>query len=141
MENILHSSIRYIHLSFLALIYVRIMSLLTSCVLSKLVSSCSSKLDLIVNPMGVYVNLKLSILCLTHIKIGYFCLLPSIILKSYSLSKATSKLIIPRIGALRLCRIISQILLFLLLLKFYSHLDCQPKNVKSRAQFIKNMLP
>ena len=80
--NILQSSIRHIHLSFLALIYIYIMSLLTSCMLSKLVLSCCSKSDLIVNTIGVYVNLKLSLICLTHIKIGYFCLLSSIILKS-----------------------------------------------------------
>ena len=118
MANILHSSIRQIHLSFLTLIYIHIISLLTSCMLSKLVSSCCSKSDLIVNPIGVYVNLKLSLICLTHIKIGYFCLLSSIILKSYSLSKAKSKPMIPRIGTSRLCRILSQILLFLLLLNF-----------------------
>ena len=84
------------------------MSLLTSCMLSKLVSSCCSKSDLIVNTIGVYLNLKLSLICLTHIKIGYFCLLSSIILKSFSLRKAKSKLIIPRIGASRLCRILSK---------------------------------
>ena len=146
--NILQSSIRHIHLSFLALIYIYIMSLLTSCMLSKLVSSCCSKSDLIVNTIGVYVNLKLSLICLTHIKIGYFCLLSSIILKSYSLSKAKSKLIIPRIGASRLCRILSQSLLFLLLLNFLligivnpSLLNPGPNSLKICYQNVQGLIP
>ena len=146
--NILQSSIRHIHLSFLALIYIYIMSLLTSCMLSKLVSSCCSKSDLIVNTIGVYVNLKLSLICLTHIKIGYFCLLSSIILKSFSLSKAKSKLIIPRIGASRLCHILSQILLFLLLLNFLligivnpSLLNPGPNSLKICYQNVQGLIP
>ena len=124
------------------------MSLLTSCMLSKLVSSCCSKSDLIVNTIGVYVNLKLSLICLTHIKIGYFCLLSSIILKSFSLSKAKSKLIIPGIGASRLCRILSQILLFLLLLNFLligivnpSLLNPGPKSLTICYQNVQGLIP
>ena len=146
--NILQSSIRHIHLSFLALIYIYIMPLLTSCMLSKLVSSCCPKSDLIVNTIGVYVNLKLSLICLTHIKMGYFCLLSSIILKSFSLSKAKSKLIIPRIGASRLCRILSQILLFLLLLNFLligivnpSLLNPGPNSLKICYQNVQGLIP
>ena len=67
MANILHSSSRQIHRSFLTLIYIRIISLLTSYMLSKLVSSCCSKSDLIVNPIGVYVNLKLSLICRSYL--------------------------------------------------------------------------
>ena len=148
MANILQSSIRQIHLSFLTLIYIHIISLLTSCMLSKLVSSCCSISDLIVNPIGVYVNLKLSLICLTHIKIGYFCLLSSIILKSYSLSKAKSKPMILRIGTSRLCRILSQILLFLLLLNFLligivnpSMLNPGPNSLKICYQNVQGLIP
>ena len=116
--------------------------------LSKLVSSCCSKSDLIVNPIGVYVNLKLSLICLTHIKIGYFCLLSSIILKSYSLSKAKSKPMIPTIGTSRLCRILSQILLYLLLLNFLligivnpSMLNPGPKSLKICYQNVQGLIP
>ena len=73
MANILHSPIKHINLSFFTFIYIYIISLISFCMLSYLVSSYFTLNSLNFNPIGTYFNLELSLACLMHIKIGYYC--------------------------------------------------------------------
>ena len=91
MANKLHRPIKHINLSFSTFIYIYIISLISFCMLSYLVSSYFTLNSLSFNPIGNYFNLELSLACLVHIKIGYFCLLSSIVIKSVTLGHATRR--------------------------------------------------
>ena len=91
MANKLHRPIKHINLSFSTFIYKYIISLISFCMLSYLVSSYFTLNSLSFNPIGTYFNLELSLACLVHIKIGYFCLLSSIVIKSVTLGHATRR--------------------------------------------------
>ena len=95
------------------------MTLITFCMFSNLVLSSFTLKSFDPNSLNVtYVNQKLSLMCLTHIKIGYFCLLSSIILKNISVVYATRKYQNFKLGSSKLARILSQLLLFLLIINF-----------------------
>ena len=83
MTNIMHSPMKLSYFSCFALVFMYVMTLITLCMFSSLVSSSLTLKSFDPNSLGVnYFNQKLSLMCLTHIKIGYFCLLSSIILKN-----------------------------------------------------------
>ena len=98
MANILHSPIKHINMSFSTFIYIFIISLISFCMLSYLVSSYFTLNSLNFNPIGSYFNLELSLACLMHIKIGSFCLLSSIVIKSVTLGHATRRCYFPKLG-------------------------------------------
>ena len=87
-------------------------------------------------------------MCLTHIKIGYFCLLSSIILKNISLGHATRKYHILKLGSSKLARILSQLLLFLLIINFLligiinpGMLNPGPGSLKICYQNVQGLIP
>ena len=86
--NIIHSPMKLSGFS----VFMYVMTPITFCMFYNLVLSSFTLKSFDPNSLNVtYVNQKLSLMCLTHIKIGYFCLLSSIILKSISLVHATRK--------------------------------------------------
>ena len=95
-----------------------------------------------------YFDQKLSLMCLTHIKIGYFCLLSSIILKNISLGHATRKYHILKLGSSKLARILSQFLLCLLIITFLligivnlGMLNPGPSSLKICYQNVQGLIP
>ena len=95
-----------------------------------------------------YVNQKLSLMCLTHIKIGYFCLLSSIIFKNISVVHATRKYHTLKLGSSKLARILSQLLLFLLIINFLligivnpGMLNPGPSSLKICYQNVQGLIP
>ena len=87
-------------------------------------------------------------MCLTHIKIGYFCLLSSIILKNIILGHATRKYHILKLGSSKLARILSQLLLFLLIINFFligivnpGMLNPGPGSLKICYQNVQGLIP
>ena len=148
MANILHSPIKHINLSFFTFIYIYIISLISFCMLSYLVSSYFTLNSLNFNPIGTYFNLELSLACLMHIKIGYYCLLSSIVIKSVTLGHATRRYFFPKLGSSKLSRILSQMLLFILLLNFHligivnpSMLNPGPNSLKICYQNVQGLIP
>ena len=114
MTNIRHSPMKLSYFSCYVLVLMYVMTLITLCMFSNLVSSSFTIKSFNPNFLSVtYFNQKLSLMCVTHIKIGYFCLLSSMILKNISLGHATRKFHI-----LKLARILSQLILFLLIINF-----------------------
>ena len=107
------------YFSCYVLVLMYVMTFITLCMLSNLVSSSFTIESVNPNFLSVtYFNQKLSLMCVTHIKIGYFCLLSSIILKNISLGHATRKFHILKLGSSKLARILSQLILFLLIINF-----------------------
>ena len=87
-------------------------------------------------------------MCVTHIKIGYFCLLSSIILKNISLGHATRKFHILKLGLSKLARILSQLILFLLIINFLliglvnpGMLNPGPGSLKICYQNVQGLIP
>ena len=107
------------YFSCFALVFMYVMTLITLFMFSNLVSSSFTLKSFNPNSLSVtYFNQKLSLMCLTHIKVGYFCLLSSIIFKNISLGHATRKYHILKLGSSKLYRMLSQLLLFLLIINF-----------------------
>ena len=148
MANLLHSPMKHINLAFFTFIYIYIISLISFCMLSYLVSSYFTLKSLNFNSIGSYLNLELSLVCLMHIKIGYFCLLSSIIIKSVTLGHAARRYSIPKLGSSKLARILSQMLLFILLINFLligivnpSMLNPGPSSLKICYQNVQGLIP
>ena len=151
MTNIMHSPMKLSYFSCFALVFMYVMTLITLCMFSSLVSSSLTLKSFDPNSLGVtYFNQKLSLMCLTHIKIGYFCLLSSIILKNISLGHAiaTRKYHILKLGSSKLARILSQLLLFLLIINFLligiinpGMLNPGPGSLKICYQNVQGLIP
>ena len=148
MANLLHSPTKHINLAFFTFIYIYIISLISFCMLSYLVSSYFTLKSLNFNSIGSYLNLELSLVCLMHIKIGYFCLISSIIIKSVTLGHAARRYSIPKLGSSKLARIMSQMLLFILLINFLligivnpSMLNPGPSSLKICYQNVQGLIP
>ena len=93
-------------------------------------------------PLSVtYFNQKLSLMCLTHMKIGYFCLLSSIILKNISLGHATRKYHILKLESSKLARILCQLLLFLLIINVLLIGIINPGLLKICYQNVQGLIP
>ena len=118
-ENIIHSPSDCIHHSLQIIFYAYFMLMLLTIMLS-LISS-HKFITNAVYPSLPYVNttFKLSLLCLMHIKIGYFCIISSVLLKYICLGNVISKQARKSyIGSSKFCRILAHLLLCLLLLNF-----------------------
>ena len=81
-------------------------------------------------------------------KRGYFCLLSSIVIKSVTLGHATRRYHFPKLGSSKLSRILSQMLLFILLLNFLligivnpSMLNPGPNSLKICYQNVQGLIP
>ena len=99
MTNIRHSLMKLSYYSCFVLVFMYVMTLIALCMFSNLVSSSFTIKSFDPNSLSVtYFNQKLSLMCVTHIKIGYFCLLSSIILKNISFCHATRKFHILKLG-------------------------------------------
>ena len=126
-----------------------VMTLITLCMFSSLVSSSLTLKSYDPNSLSVtYFNQKLLLMCLTHIKIGYFCLLSSKILKNIILGHATRKYHILKLGSSKLARILSQLLLFLLIINFLfigivtpGMLNPGPGSLKICYQNVQGLIP
>ena len=116
---------------------------------SNMVSSSFTLKSFNPNSLSVtYFNQKLSLMCLTYIKVGYFCLLSSIILKNISLAHATRKYHILKLGSSKLSRMLSQLLLFLLIINFLligivnpGMLNPGPGSLKICYQNVQRLIP
>ena len=113
MTNIIHSPIKLSCFPCFTSVFMYVMTLITFCMFSNLFLSSFTFKSFYPNSLNVtYFNQKLSLMCLTHIKIGYFCLLSSIKLKNISVVHATRKYHTLKFGSSKLARILSQLLLF-----------------------------
>ena len=94
-------------------------------------------------------NWKLSLVSLTHIKIGYFCLISSILLKYICLGNTFHKHVKKMYkGSSRFCRILAQLLLFILLINFLligivnpSLLNPGPNSLNVCDQNVQGLIP
>ena len=100
-------------------------------------------------PSVPYINFKISIFCFAHIKIGYFCILSTVLLKYMCLGKTSFKHARKiYIGTSRFCRILAQLLLFILLLNFLligivnpNLLNPGPNSIKVCYQNVQGLIP
>ena len=149
MTNIIHSPMKLSCFSCFTSVFMYVMTLITFCMFSNLVLSSFTLKSLDPNSLNVtYVNQKLSLMCLTHIKIGYFCLLSSIILKNISVVHATRKYHPLKLGSSKLARILSHLLLFLLIINFLfigivnpGMLNPGPSSLKICYQNVQGLIP
>ena len=96
-----------------------------------------------------YLNFRIPILCLMYIKIGYFCIFSTVVLKYMCLGKSPfihAKKI--HIGSSRFCRLFAQLLLFILLINFLmigivnpSLLNPGPNSLKVSYQNVQGLIP
>ena len=125
------------------------MTLITLCMFSNLVSSYLNFKSFNPNSFSVsYFIQKLSLMCLTHMKVGYFCLLSSIILKNISLGHATRKYHILKLGSSKLSRMLSQLFLIVLIINFLligivnpGMLNPGPGSLKICHQNVQGLIP
>ena len=149
MTNIIHSPMKLSCFSCFTSVFMYVMTLITFCMFSNLVLSSFTLKSFDPNSLNVtYVNQKLSLMCLTHIKIGYFCLLSSIILNNISVVHATRKYHTLKLGSSKLARILSQLLLFLLIINFLligivnpGMLNPGPSSLKICYQNVQGLIP
>ena len=149
MTNIIHSPMKLSCFSCVTSVFMYVMTLITFCMFSNLVLSSFTLKSFDPNSLNVtYVNQKLSLMCLRHIKIGYFCLLSSIILKNISVVHATHKYHTLKLGSSKLACILSQLLLFLLIINFLligivdpGILNPGPSSLKICYQNVQGLIP
>ena len=144
-ENLISSLSKDIKTTFLLFFYFYFMIFLSFCMIS-----VTSMLNHSFNYQWIYIsfdlNCKLSFVSLTHIKVGYFCLMSSLVIK-YS-STCNSQIRIPRINHSRLSKIISLLILYILLLNFLliaivnpRLLNPGPNNLKVCYQNVRGLIP
>ena len=146
-ENIIHTPPGFIHQSLQIILYSYLMLMFLFIMLS--IVSLHTFLVSPVHPSVPYINFKISIFCFAHIKIGYFCILSTIILKYMCLGKTSfSHARKIYIGSSRFCRILAQLLLFILLLNFLligiinpNLLNPGPNSLKVCYQNVQGLIP
>ena len=115
-ENIIHSPSDYIRYSLQITCYSYFMLMFLIIMLA--ITSSQNFITNHVYPSMPYINFKLSLICMMHIKIGYFCLTSCVFLKFMCLGKIFPKKTTKAyIGSSKFC-ILAQLLLCLLLLNF-----------------------
>ena len=112
-----------------------------------LISRCNKQKMFLDYAHFFYPNWHISYISLAHIKIGYFCLLSSIVLKYVRLSGKNTKICSPKFKS-RSHRILNYLLLYLLLLNFIligivnpSLLNPGPKCLKISYQNVQGLIP
>ena len=146
-ESIIHSPPEDAHHSLQITFYSYLMLMLIFVMLSII----SSPIFLVSIPKSSlpYINFQISILCLMHIKIGYFCIISTVVLKYMCLGKSSFKYARKKyIGSSKFCRILIQLLLFILLINFLligivnpSLLNPGPHSLKVCYQNVQGLIP
>ena len=146
-ESIIHSPPEDVHHSLQITFYSYLMLMLIFVMLSII----SSPIFLVSIPKSSlpYINFQISILCLMHIKIGYFCIISTVVLKYMCLGKSSFKYARKKyIGSSKFCRILIQLLLFILLINFLligivnpSLLNPGPHSLKVCYQNVQGLIP
>ena len=88
-ENTIHNPLEFLHQSLQITFYSYIMLIFIFFMLS--IVSCHTFIVSIPHASLPYINFKISILSFMHIKIGYFCILSTVILKYMCLGKTSLK--------------------------------------------------
>ena len=158
-ENLIHSPLEQNQNLFLLLFYIYFVLTLIPLMLSCILASHSSSNDevhssyeqILLYMKFSYCDLSftLPLVCLFHIKIGYFCLVSSIFLKYICLGQGSMKRARKYyIGSSRSYRILAQLLLFILVIKFLligivnpSLLNPGPSSLNVCYQNVQGLIP
>ena len=133
-ENTISSPSKNIKTTFSSFIYFYFIILLSCCMLS-LISTVDHCLPSQIVYVSFDISWKLSFVCLSHIKVGYFCLISSLILRYSCASGSISKFY--RIGRCRISKTLSQLILYLLLLNFLLIGIVNPRLLNPRPDTLK----